>query len=119
LRNDWVSTLRLRAGWSTDTVLFYATGGLAISRHQFSQTFAIPNFSAGGGLEQTFTVGVTGGGSHSRLVGGFAAGGGLEMKLTREWSIRGEYLYIDLGKTRFDATLVCVSGGPGGLCPPA
>jgi outer membrane immunogenic protein len=119
LKNDWVSTLRLRGGWANDVLLVYATGGLALSQHRFSQTFAIPNSSAGGGLEQTFTVGMNGGGSTSRLVGGFAVGGGAEFKFTRDWSVRAEYLYIDLGKTRFDATMVCTSGGPGGLCPPA
>jgi outer membrane immunogenic protein len=119
LKNDWVSTLRLRGGFATDTFLIYATGGLALSEHHFSQTFAIPNFSAGGGLEQTFTTGMSGGGGTSKLVGGFALGGGMEWKFAHDWSLRGEYLYIDLGKASFDAPLACTSGGPGGLCPPA
>jgi outer membrane immunogenic protein len=29
---------------------------------------------------------------------GWAAGGGLEYALSRNWSVKGEYLYIDLGK---------------------
>jgi outer membrane immunogenic protein len=109
IKNDWVTTWRLRLGWTNDYMLIYGTGGIALSRPSFSQTFTIQNFN-GGVLQQGETLTVTGGGSVTKFLAGFAAGGGAEVKLTSDWSLRAEYLFIDLGKAEFDATLVCTSG---------
>src|SRR5262249_33843401 len=112
--NDWVSTQRLRFGWATDVSLIYVTGGLALSQHNFSANYGSPNFN-GGGLAPGF-VGqpVTGVGSINHLTAGFSVGAGIELKLNINWSIRAEYLYIDLGKSQFDTVLVGNTGGNGG-----
>jgi outer membrane immunogenic protein len=119
IRDNWVSTSRIRFGYAQDYWMIYGTAGIAVSRQELSQFISIPNFSAGGGLEQEFTVGVASGGSHSKYVGGFAGGGGLEWKFAPNWSIRGEDIWIDLRRSEFDTAVVCTSGGPNGLCPPA
>jgi outer membrane immunogenic protein len=116
VRDNWVSTQRVRFGWATDTTLLYVTGGLAVSQHQFSAAYFSPNFGAGpAGLEAGFVANVAGIGSvSSRLVGGWTAGGGFEFKVGGGWSLRAEYLYIDLGKSQFDTVLVGnATGGAG------
>ena len=112
IRDNWVSTSRIRLGYAQDNWLFYGTAGIAVSRQRLTQVVSIPNFTVGGGpggLEEEFTVGVASGGSHSKYVGGFAGGGGLEWKIAPDWSIRAEDIYIDLRRSSFDATFVCTS----------
>ena len=88
----------------------YATGGLALSQQNFSQTYAIPNFN-GGGLPPGFTANAVGTGSVSRLFAGWTVGGGAKFKLTPNWSVRAEYLYIDLGTAQFDTQLAGIAAG--------
>jgi outer membrane immunogenic protein len=103
---QWLSTLRARLGVTPDpTLLVYATGGLAIGGTQFStaqgagtQTL-ISNFS-GAVLSATAVAGA-GAFSETQTRVGFAVGGGVEKMLSREWSIRAEYLYVDLGSSTF------------------
>ena len=38
------------------------------------------------------------GGSGSKWVAGWTIGGGVETKITRNWSMKLEYLFVDLGK---------------------
>jgi outer membrane immunogenic protein len=72
--NPWFGSLRGRAGFAMNNVLFYATAGLAY-----------------GGL-RVQTAGAREGKSHI----GWAAGAGMELGLTRNWSARAEYLVMDL-----------------------
>ena len=114
VKNSWVSTQRLRFGWAASPAfLVYGTGGLALSEQRFSQTYTIPNFN-GGGLAPGFTASVSGTGSVSKLVAGWAAGGGAEWKFAPNWSVRAEYLYIDLGTVQFDSVLTGTAGGGAG-----
>jgi outer membrane immunogenic protein len=86
---EWVSTFRGRLGYAVQqNLLIYATGGLAVGRHEFSQfILTSPAFSFNNIRN-----------SVSETKVGWAAGGGLEYALSRNWSVKGEYLYIDLGK---------------------
>jgi outer membrane immunogenic protein len=112
IKNDWVSTQRLRIGWAVSpALLLYGTGGLALSKQEFTQTYTIPNFN-GGALAAGFTVNANGGGQVSKWVSGWAVGGGAEWKIWHNWSLRAEFLYIDLGTVEFNAPTV---GGTGGL----
>ena len=114
VENSWVSTQRIRLGWAeSPTLLLYGTGGLALSNQKFSQTYNIPNFNGGGvaGLAPGFTANASGGGAVSTLVAGWTAGGGVEWKFAHNWSLRAEYLYVDLGEVQFDSTLTGTSGG--------
>lgn len=83
----WLATFRGRIGWATPNLLLYATGGLALGHREFSQfvlTDPTVNFN---NLRN----------SVSATKAGWALGGGLEYALTRNWSVKGEYLYTDLG----------------------
>jgi outer membrane immunogenic protein len=85
----WLSTVRGRVGFAvTDRLMVFGTGGLAIGE-----------VSATGSVTGTDAVGLaaTWSGSTSTTMVGFAAGGGAEWALTNNWSLKGEYIYFDLG----------------------
>lgn len=75
MQNDWTATLRLRAGYSFNNLLVYATGGLAW-----------------GGMD-VVTESALGRTSSSESLFGYVVGGGLEMKFTQNLSGRVEALY--------------------------
>jgi outer membrane immunogenic protein len=78
--STWLATVRPRLGWASSYWLFYATGGLAFSNVSFAQSIILVPPQAG---------------AFSNTMGGWTVGGGIEYALSRNWSIKGEYLYID------------------------
>lgn len=96
---DWFGTVRGRIGFAFDRILVYGTGGLAYGNAEVtgswvSGTLAAPTTTASGTRSDT------------RF--GYAIGGGIEWAFAPNISIKGEYLYVDLG--RVDTTL---GGGVG------
>jgi outer membrane immunogenic protein len=71
---DWLWTLRGRVGLDMNGWMPYFTGGLAVA-----DVSAADNVGSGG-----------------ETVTGWTIGGGLEVKLDRNWSLKGEYLYVNL-----------------------
>jgi len=82
---NWLTTFRARIGVTNDRWLFYTTGGIAVANVTFSQSVF---FSASG---------ATMAGSNTAFAVGWTAGGGIEYAVTNNWSVKGEYLYADLG----------------------
>lgn len=81
---EYFGTVRARAGYAVGNALFYATGGFAYG----STKASITNF-----INQASPV------ISSRANAmGYALGGGVEYALTRNWTVKAEYLYLDLGK---------------------
>jgi outer membrane immunogenic protein len=84
VKSDFLATVRPRVGVAFGSALFYATGGLAVG--------TVKNFDALTGVppitESAFT-------SSTRV--GWTAGGGVEWGFTPNWSVKAEYLYVDLG----------------------
>ncbi|MCK1737368.1 porin family protein [Bradyrhizobium sp. 138] len=80
--NPWFGTLRGRAGYAFNNVLFYGTAGLAFGELR-AQTF---------------------GWSESHTTAGWTIGAGAEVGLTPNWSAKLEYLYIDLSTSQFAIT---------------
>lgn len=84
VKSDFLATVRPRIGVVFGSALFYATGGLAVG--------TVKNFDAVTGVppitESAFT-------SDTRV--GWTAGGGVEWGFTPNWSVKAEYLYVDLG----------------------
>ena len=79
---DWLLTARPRIGYvAPNHWLIYATGGLALTqlRTDFSYVDSVGAFESG--LLNT-------------LKAGYAAGGGIEAPLTRQLSIKAEYLHL-------------------------
>lgn len=77
--NPWFGTLRGRAGYAFNNVLFYGTAGLAFGELR-AQTF---------------------GWTESHTTAGWTIGAGAEVGLAPNWSAKLEYLYIDLSTSQF------------------
>jgi outer membrane immunogenic protein len=81
-----IGTLRGRLGYAFDNTLFYATGGLAYGHvKSFTHIFSAPNPELIG-TEDSWKVGWT-------------IGAGVEHMFAPNWSVKGEYLYYDLGNS--------------------
>jgi outer membrane immunogenic protein len=80
--NPWFGTLRGRAGYAINNILFYATGGLAY----------------GSGSAELAGL------SESHTAVGWTGGGGLEVGLTPRWRVKAEYLHVDLGAQNYAIT---------------
>jgi outer membrane immunogenic protein len=102
----WFATLRGRIGLLADPqMLLYATGGLAIGRFTYSTTSTVTvqrfvgatsDIPSAGPPRFGFLAG-TAGFSDSTTSLGLAVGAGVERKLTKNWSVKFEYLYLDFG----------------------
>ena len=83
--SDWLITLRPRVGIAANNWLVYVTGGLAVANlkgdFSFTDTFA----------------GATESASISKTKAGWTVGVGTEYALMNGWSVKAEYLYVDLG----------------------
>jgi outer membrane immunogenic protein len=103
---DWFGTLRARVGVVPFTpLLVYATGGLAYGQVSadatLSETINGPCFC---GASPTATV------STSSTRWGWTAGGGIEWMFAPHWSLKGEFLYYNLGHVSADMTLTQLNG---------
>jgi outer membrane immunogenic protein len=87
--NSWLGTVRGRAGYAFNRVLVFATAGGA-----YGDVKATP---AGGAATDTTEFGWT-------------AGGGIEVAITGNWTVKVEYLYVDLGSGSCSAG--CGGGAP-------
>jgi outer membrane immunogenic protein len=111
-RIDWFGTVRGRLGYSTGPSLFYVTGGLAYGDVQRS-----------GRVVGTTTVvfapvtinSFAGSYSASTVKAGWTVGAGLESKIWNNWSVKAEYLYIDLGSTTDSFNTLYTTGGGGAV----
>ncbi len=70
---------------SINNWLFYATGGLAVTKLKADFTFTDTFANA---FEND---------SISKTKAGWTVGGGIEIGLTKNWSIKTEYLYVNFG----------------------
>ena len=75
-RNNWLSTVRGRAGYTFDRFMPYVTGGVAF------------------GDIKTSVAGI---GDSSATKTGWTVGGGLEAAIAGPWTAKVEYLHVDLG----------------------
>lgn len=90
---DWVWTVRPRIGLAGDLWMVYATGGIATSKIDLDTKYAdnrIPPNTADLSKGDTKT--------------GWTAGLGGAYALSPNWSVRGEWLYVDFGKVKDTVT---------------
>jgi outer membrane immunogenic protein len=99
---SWLVTIRPRVGVAFDRTLLYATGGMAISRLKLSQRIDICN--AGGAACPPFDGFLDGSASSTKI--GWVLGGGIEHALIGNWTVKAEYLYVDLGNVELQRFLV-------------
>jgi iron complex outermembrane recepter protein len=91
--STWLSTVRGRAGYAFDRFLVYGTGGAAFGNVR-------ANFS---------NDPVT-----SSIEAGWTVGAGVEVALARNWSAKGEYLFVNLadGSCTTNCAIADTSGPP-------
>src|SRR6478736_6191605 len=80
--NPWFGTVRGRAGYAFNNILFYGTAGLAFGELR-GETFGL---------------------SESHATVGWTAGVGAEFGFAPNWSAKIEYLYVDLANSAFTIT---------------
>jgi len=80
--NPWFGTARGRVGYAVNSMLLYATGGLAFGEVR-GEAFGMSE-------------------SHTNV--GWTLGGGAEFALNQNWSAKVEYLYVNLADSNFTLT---------------
>jgi outer membrane immunogenic protein len=98
----WFGTIRARLGYlPTENLMAYLTGGFAYGRVEHTGSFTQNTGAFGltlGGFGARCDLGVTCyAGSSGSTATGWTAGAGLEYAVTRNVTIKAEYLYVDLG----------------------
>ena len=84
--SNWYGTLRGRAGYAADNLLFYGTAGLAYGG------FDTKDYEAGSKVGSSDFLGI-----------GWTAGAGIEYGIDK-WSLGLEYLYVDLGSQSYSSS---------------
>ncbi len=84
-KTRWLLTARPRVGVAVGNAMIYGTGGLAVTDVNYAATF-------------TDTYGnATESAAFKKNKAGWTLGGGAEFRVASKWSVKGEYLYADLG----------------------
>ena len=85
----WLATFRARFGYTFGKTWLYATGGLAVAQVKAGLSYVSSPvlFSNIGSTNVTRT--------------GWTAGAGIEQGIDNHWSVKAEYLYVDLGDFSF------------------
>jgi outer membrane immunogenic protein len=83
---NWLGTFRGRLGYAFDQWLLYATGGIAFGNNTVTVVATGTN---------------TGTAKDSQTHVGWTLGLGGEYRLNQQWSIGGEYRYVDLGSRTY------------------
>ncbi len=85
---DSLGTVRGRVGFlSSPALLWYATGGLAYGETKVGSSLVGPTFAPPANVAFTSTGMST----------GWTLGAGIEWRFAPAWSVKAEYLYVDLG----------------------
>jgi outer membrane immunogenic protein len=96
-RMTWFGTARGRLGYTpTQPILAYVTGGLAYGH--LEELGSVTGFTATGGAT---TAAISG----AQTKVGWTVGAGVEGRINAAWTVKLEYLYVDLGSVSTTATL--------------
>jgi len=95
---DWFDVLAARFGFALDRALFYGKGGVAFTEASSRARDNCVTAPCGPGTIEA---------SRSKFITTWALGGGLEYAVTNNWTVKGEYLFIDLDESY-------TAAGPGG-----
>jgi outer membrane immunogenic protein len=116
VQQDWDASVRVRFGaLVTPGVLFYGTAGGAAGGVSSSFTYSgttTYNYESAPGAPSPITHTTLGAGNWTDLRLGWTAGGGFEALLTKNWRVRAEYRYTDLGQFSKQVSLVRSSSDP-------
>lgn len=96
LSTDRLVTVRSRLGLTSNAVLLYVTGGLALTKVTYTHQFTDTN-PAGNALEVA---------SVSDTKTAWTIGGGAEVAFSERWSMKAEYLHLGFGTMEMNGALV-------------
>jgi outer membrane immunogenic protein len=100
---DWVSTFRGRIGFTPSApLLLYVTGGLAVGEHEVGIGVNDP-----AGIPPANLFNQT-----SKTSAGWTLGAGGEWMFAPRWSVKAEYLYVDLGNVSSTINYAYTTAGP-------
>ena len=85
--SGFLGTARVRLGMGLDRALVYVTGGLAYGNPAAPKAIIAP-WAGYAGIREA---------NNGTVQVGWTVGGGLEYAMSPNWSVKGEYLYADLG----------------------
>jgi outer membrane immunogenic protein len=86
-RLDWFGTVRGRAGVAVNNFLLYGTAGVAFGQTSADQVVT--------NINPCCLVTAVSSANENHI--GWTAGAGAEWMYSRNWSLKAEYLYVDLG----------------------
>jgi outer membrane immunogenic protein len=95
VKERWLDTLRGRIGYAWDRVFLYATGGVGFAR------VTATGFDTGGSSAFVSE-------DHTHI--GWTAGAGVEWAFFDRWSVKAEYLHVDLGSKDYFVPPAVVNG---------
>jgi outer membrane immunogenic protein len=95
---NWYGAIAGRAGWAADRALFYGKAGVGFTELKQTVTDTCNVAPCGTGLLNA---------SHSETRAFLVAGGGIEWAFTGNWTVKMEYLFLDLNESHE----VCGAGG--------
>jgi outer membrane immunogenic protein len=101
----WLATARGRVGVIVDGFLFYATGGAAWGSIQSTESLSCLVDGCGGSA-----VRLAASSTSTQTKSGWVAGVGSEAQLVGNWTVKVEYLHVDLGTVNSALTTIG-SGG--------
>jgi outer membrane immunogenic protein len=108
-QSTWFGTLRGRLGFlATPSILLYGTGGLAYGQTETSFSTIGVGFNLGT-CPTNFTCAI---GRSASNQTGWAAGGGIEWMFAPKWTLRAEYLFVDLGSQSVTVPSLNTIGAP-------
>lgn len=102
----WFGTVRGRIGYAFDRFLVYATGGLAYGEVKIAGSETASGTVVGIPYSASTPFG------DSKINAGWTLGGGIEMAIAGNWSLKAEYLYLDLGSLDTSSPGPLVPAGP-------
>lgn len=97
---DWLGTARLRLGYDLGNFMPYITGGFAyggVTSNSLTSQLSTSRTTDSNSYISSANNGTINSGSNSSIQVGWVAGAGAELKVAENWSIRGEYLFTQLG----------------------
>jgi outer membrane immunogenic protein len=94
---EWLATVRGRFGVTFGRIFPYLTGGLAIGQVKTT-------------LDDYYATTITSKDSNTYI--GWTVGGGVEVPVAPHWSVKAEYLYVDLGSKGYSFSEPSPPGWP-------
>ncbi len=106
---DWSATFRGRVGYTYGPMLFFATGGLAVTQVSISANGAFAggdSFACGDFFTCIYSTGSTSAFSAKKTLVGGVVGAGVERALGRNLMLRVEYLFAYYGNVNFGNAVI-------------